>query len=116
GCAQCHDHKFDPFSQREYYQLFAFLNNADEPTLELATPEQLQQRRRVRDRLAELEKQSKTLDTYTPAKEEFWERNLSQEQRQKLPARIQTIIEIPVNGRTPRQAQMLTAAYRQLDL
>jgi hypothetical protein len=28
GCAQCHDHKYDPLSQREYYQLFGFLNNA----------------------------------------------------------------------------------------
>jgi hypothetical protein len=30
GCARCHDHKFDPFTQREYYQLFAFFNNTSE--------------------------------------------------------------------------------------
>ena len=27
GCAQCHNHKFDPFSTKEYFQLFAFFNN-----------------------------------------------------------------------------------------
>jgi Protein of unknown function (DUF1549)/Protein of unknown function (DUF1553)/Planctomycete cytochrome C len=30
GCAQCHNHKFDPFSQKEYYQLFAFLNSTED--------------------------------------------------------------------------------------
>ncbi len=30
GCARCHDHKFDPFKQREYYQLFAYFNNTSE--------------------------------------------------------------------------------------
>jgi hypothetical protein len=33
GCARCHDHKFDPISQREYYQLFAFFNNGPEAGL-----------------------------------------------------------------------------------
>lgn len=35
GCAQCHTHKSDPILHREYYQLLALLNNADEPELEL---------------------------------------------------------------------------------
>lgn len=33
GCAQCHDHKYDPISQREFYQLFAFFNNVPEQGL-----------------------------------------------------------------------------------
>src|SRR6185369_3408467 len=35
GCAQCHSHKYDPVSQREYYQLMALHNNADEPDYEI---------------------------------------------------------------------------------
>jgi hypothetical protein len=35
GCAQCHDHKFDPIQQKEYYRLFAFLNNQEEPTMKV---------------------------------------------------------------------------------
>jgi Protein of unknown function (DUF1553)/Protein of unknown function (DUF1549)/Concanavalin A-like lectin/glucanases superfamily/Planctomycete cytochrome C len=33
GCAQCHDHKYDPISQREFYQLFSFFNNVPEQGL-----------------------------------------------------------------------------------
>src|SRR5207244_10383101 len=47
GCCQCHDHKFDPLTQRDYYQLFAFFNSVDEPTLELPTPEQTAKRAEV---------------------------------------------------------------------
>jgi hypothetical protein len=36
-CAQCHDHKFDPFSQKNYYQLFAFFNNTPDKGLEIAS-------------------------------------------------------------------------------
>ena len=55
-CARCHDHKFDPISQREYYELFAFFDNIDEsglyshftsavptPTLRLSTVAQDEQ-------------------------------------------------------------------------
>ncbi|GEO06041.1 hypothetical protein AAE02nite_37050 [Adhaeribacter aerolatus] len=33
-CARCHDHKYDPFSQKEYYQLYAFFNNVKEVGIE----------------------------------------------------------------------------------
>jgi len=35
GCAQCHSHKYDPVSHTEYYGFMAFLNNTDEPDLEI---------------------------------------------------------------------------------
>ena len=34
GCAQCHDHKYDPITQKEYYQLYAFFNNVPENGLD----------------------------------------------------------------------------------
>ena len=40
GCARCHEHKYDPLSHIEYYQLFALLNNCDEPAIEV--PSRLQ--------------------------------------------------------------------------
>ena len=51
-CARCHDHKFDPFSQKDYYQLYSYFNNIEEagqipwddatpvPTMLLSTPTQ----------------------------------------------------------------------------
>jgi mono/diheme cytochrome c family protein len=39
GCARCHSHKYDPLSQREYYQLFAVFNNADETTAVVPLPD-----------------------------------------------------------------------------
>lgn len=65
-CARCHDHKYDPLSQKEYYQLSAFFDNVDEaglysfftnstptPTLDLPTPNQQKELAEVYGELAE---------------------------------------------------------------
>ncbi len=33
GCCQCHDHKYDPLAQKDYYRFYAFFDSCDEPTM-----------------------------------------------------------------------------------
>src|SRR5262249_35945229 len=39
-CAQCHDHKYDPLAQADYYRMFAFLNNAHEANVVVYSPDE----------------------------------------------------------------------------
>ena len=66
GCCQCHDHKYDPFTQKEYYQLFAYFNNLPEsgtvdaggnanPVMKMATPEQDKQLLALKEKVATAE-------------------------------------------------------------
>ena len=55
ACAQCHDHKYDPFTQEEYFRFFALLNNADEPELEVPDEETFAQQAKIDAQIAMLE-------------------------------------------------------------
>lgn len=47
GCAQCHDHKYDPVTQQDYYAMMALLNNAEEPEFEVFDHSIAQQQQQV---------------------------------------------------------------------
>jgi Protein of unknown function (DUF1553)/Protein of unknown function (DUF1549)/Planctomycete cytochrome C len=55
GCAQCHTHKYDPISQREYYQFMAFMNNADEPEMEVERADLKTKRQQIEVKIKALE-------------------------------------------------------------
>jgi mono/diheme cytochrome c family protein len=111
GCCQCHDHKFDPLMQKEYYQLFAFLNNQDEPTLELPTPDQVERRNQLRARIAGVEKELRSLDIAPAAKERDWEKQLTATDWLTFPDEIVRILALAVTSRDNKQKQALTAFY-----
>ncbi len=67
ACAQCHTHKYDPITQKEYFGLFAILNNTEDadrtdesPLHRIMTPEQQKQRDAWTAELAELDRKFKT--------------------------------------------------------
>jgi mono/diheme cytochrome c family protein len=107
GCAQCHDHKYDPLSIREYYRLFAFFNNADEPDLEIASPAELAERDRIRAAIQEFHRDLARRHPDLDAVEQAWEatRDLTFKQAQNPVARV--AFDAPREQRTTEQRQAL---------
>jgi hypothetical protein len=62
GCAQCHSHKYDPISHREYFQLFAFFNQTEDADQTDERPVMAVRGAPINARLAELDAQLAELD------------------------------------------------------
>ncbi|HCC56802.1 MAG TPA: hypothetical protein DEQ47_05980, partial [Solibacterales bacterium] len=62
-CAQCHNHKFDPLKQEEYYRMMSFLNQTHEADVSVYTPQEEMQRTEILRRTREMEG---TLQRRTP--------------------------------------------------
>jgi mono/diheme cytochrome c family protein len=77
GCAQCHSHKFDPISQRDFYKLFAVFNQCDEPSVPVPSAEQLAEQKRLDAKVADAEKPLKELDAELLKGLSDWERSVA---------------------------------------
>ncbi|MSU36980.1 MAG: DUF1553 domain-containing protein [Pedosphaera sp.] len=84
-CSRCHDHKYDPLLQKDFYSLFSFFQNIDEsgqsvyfgdimpvPTMLLSTPEQETRLAELRRRIAAREAQESSLDAMATPAFEAW--------------------------------------------
>ncbi len=111
GCARCHDHKYDPLSQKDYYRLCAFFNNTAEtgmgnfgadfkhsapPLLVLPTPAQQQELNHLAAAIANVDKQKPLNDQLAPLKKE----------RSELEKRLPTMM-VMAERPTPRETFVL---------
>lgn len=85
ACAQCHDHKYDPISQKEYFEFFAFFNNTEDsdkrderPILSLYTEAQQRRAAQWSEEGARLKWQMERPNDLVKAEQRDWERRMRQ--------------------------------------
>jgi len=117
GCARCHQHKYDPITQREYYQIFAFLNNCDEPIIDAPSPRQIATgvvarrddlRRQIKAKEDALAKQA---EAFTK-KQIAWEATVTPEFFRTLPGPTQVALEKEIGERDEAQKKLIVELYK----
>ncbi len=73
NCAQCHTHKFDPIKHDEYYKFYAFLNQDEEPEMEVPTAAETKKRNDILTRIAKLEDDLLSKNPDLPPQMAAWE-------------------------------------------
>ena len=107
GCAQCHDHKYDPLSQRDYYRLFAFFNNVEEPDLEIATAAELAERRAIEARIDDFHRVLAERYPDLDDRERTWEKTLALAFTQAQAADVRVAFDLPREKRSSSQRRAL---------
>ena len=123
ACARCHDHKFDPISQREFFQIFSFFNNVDElggnleerlgrsrmmePILEFGDPETLAKRDAINQEIGALKDKAKALRT---ALESEWNERFPPGDEPSI-ERAREIIATPAADRSSVQDGVLERVF-----
>ena len=81
-CAQCHNHKYDPISQEEYYRMFAYLNDTHEANIAVYTPDEQMKRAELFRQIGEMERNLQHTTPDWPEKMAAWEESVKHDQPQ----------------------------------
>ncbi len=111
GCCQCHDHKYDPISQREYFQFFAFFNNCDEPDLTLASPEDIARQERVEAEIRDYLDEVRQKDAKLVEAQRAWEDCLDMAGRQKQSEAFRGVMSTLFDDRDEAQRRIAFEAF-----
>jgi hypothetical protein len=109
GCARCHNHKFDPFTQREFYQMFAYFNQVPErgnafkygnspPVITAPLPAQETQLKAVEQKLAAAEQQASALEHQVGPAQNAWERTVQASTRIDWAPSRSVAVHLPLAG------------------
>lgn len=93
-CAQCHNHKFDPLTQEEYYKMFALLNDAHEANIAVYTPDEQMRRADLLAEIARLEAGLKERTPDWPERLVQWEQTV----RDNQPAWVVVSPDVDTSG------------------
>jgi hypothetical protein len=121
GCARCHSHKYDPISQVEFYQLFALLNNCEEPTIEAPTRLQrergeLARREAIRREIKSLEEQVEKQRPGLEAEQREWEATVTPQERARLPGPVQVAFDMKFEARDEKNKATIEDYFRRSEV
>ena len=112
-CARCHDHKFDPILQRDYYALRSFFNNTlpVEDRIAWTTQEAGEHARK----LAAWEKETRSIRDEIAALEKKYRETATRKAIEIFPDDVQEMLNKPLAQRTSYEQQVAALAWRQVD-